>query len=102
MYFSLEIDRPRNKRDYNDFLWFLAHANVSIYVWQKSWYLMVHNPCSFLDAKTNLCSIYETRPAMCREHTIEDCEFDSAYDFEEHFKSCDELKRWMRKKHLMR
>jgi Fe-S-cluster containining protein len=98
LYFSLEIDRPRSKRDYDDLLWFLAHDDVSIYIWKKDWYLMVHNRCKFLDVKTNLCSAYEYRPRMCREHTTDDCEFDSDYDFDEHFKSYEDLKRWMKKK----
>jgi Fe-S-cluster containining protein len=102
MYFSLEIDRPTTKRDYDDFMWFLAHENVSIYLWNKSWYLMVHNRCVFLDRKTNLCSIYDTRPAMCREHAVEECEFDSDYEFDEHFKSRDDLTRWMKKKKLLK
>jgi hypothetical protein len=96
-YFSLEIDRPRSKRDYNDLLWFLAHDNVSIYIWEKSWYLMVHNRCRFLNKKSNLCEIYDERPKICREHTTDECEFDSEYEFDEHFKTYEDLKRWMKK-----
>ncbi len=101
-YFSLEIDRPRNKRDYNDFLWFLTHENVSIYLWNRDWYLMIHNKCRFLDSKTNLCEIYDERPKICREHTVDDCEFDSDYEFDEHFKSYEDLKRWLKKKKKIR
>jgi len=96
-YFSLEIDKPANKRDYDDLLWFLAHEKVSIYLWEKRWYLMVHNPCTFLDSHSNTCKIYDKRPKMCREHSVDECEFDSDYEFDEHFKSYDELKRWLKK-----
>lgn len=102
LYFSLEIDRPRTKRDYDDLLWFLAHEDVSIYLWKRKWYLMVHNRCRFLDGDTNLCRIYETRPKMCREHSPDECEFDSDYDFDEHFKSYRELRRWMVKKKIIK
>jgi uncharacterized protein len=102
LYFSLEIDRPRSKRDYNDLLWFLAHDNVSIYLWKRDWYLMVHNRCKFLDKRTNLCDIYDERPKMCREHTTEDCEFDSDYDFDEHFTSYEQFKRWLKKKKIIK
>ncbi len=101
-YFSLEIDRPRSKRDYDDLLWFLAHENVSIYLWDNCWYLMIHNMCTFLDKKTNLCTIYDERSRMCREHSVEECEFDSDYEFDEHFKSYDDLKRWMKKRKIIR
>jgi len=101
-YFSLEIDRPRSKRDYDDLLWFLAHENVSIYLWKRSWYLMVHNPCTFLDRKTNLCTIYDRRPRICREHSVDECEYDSDYEFDEHFKSYQDLQRWMRKKKIIK
>lgn len=102
MYFSLEIDPPENKRDYDDFLWFLAHENVSIYLWENSWYLMIHNKCTFLDKATNRCTTYETRPKMCREHLTKDCEFDSDYEFDEHFTSYDDLKRWMKKQKIIK
>ncbi len=97
-YFSLEIDRPTCKRDYNDFLWFLAHENISIYLWEKKWYLMIHNTCTFLDPEENICTIYDKRPKMCREHSVDECEFNSDYEFDEHFKSYDELKKWIKKK----
>jgi len=78
----------------------LAHREVSIYIEERKWYLMIHTQCRFLDTQTNTCAIYEKRPAMCREHPFEECEWHGAYDFEEHFKSYDALKRWMRKKGL--
>jgi len=99
-YFSLEVDRPRSKRDYDDFLWMLAHENVSIYVEGKKWFLMVHNQCHFLDTDTNMCKIYDKRPKMCREHSVDDCEWHGPYEFDHHFKSYDELKKWMKKKNL--
>ena len=99
-YFSLEIDRPRNRRDFDDLLWMLAHRDVSFYIEEKKWFLMVHTQCRFLDTATNMCSIYENRPQMCREHPFEECEWHGPYDFEEHFKSYDALKKWMKKKGL--
>ena len=101
-YFSLEIDEPETKRDYDDFLWFLAHENVSIYLWNDSWYLMLHNTCQFLDPEENICTIYDERPQMCREHSVDECEFNSEYEFDEHFKSYDDLKKWMKKKKIIK
>ncbi len=99
-YFSLQIDRPLNRRDYDDLLWMLAHRQVSIYIEKRKWYLMVHTQCRFLDTDTNLCTTYETRPEMCREHSWTECEWQGPYEFTEHFKSYEELKRWMKRKNL--
>lgn len=97
-YFSLEMDKPRTKRDYDDLLWMLAHQAVSIFIDDGDWFLMVHTPCTMLDTRTNHCTIYETRPQMCREHSVDDCEWHGPYDFEEHFHTYDELTQWMKKK----
>jgi Fe-S-cluster containining protein len=97
-YFSLEIDTPASKSDYDDLLWFLAHKDVSIYTQNKSWYLMLHNRCTFLNKKSNLCKIYDKRPRICRAHTTDECEFAEDWDFDKHFKSYDELERWLLKK----
>lgn len=94
-YFSLQIDTPRSKRDYDDLLWMLAHRHVSVYIEETVWYLMVHTECTFLDKRTNRCTIYESRPQMCREHSVDDCEWHGDYEFEEHFKSYEELERWL-------
>ncbi len=99
-YFSLEVDTPRSKRDYDDLLWMLAHEHVSVYVEDRAWYLMIHTQCQFLDTDTNLCGIYDTRPHMCREHSVDDCEWHGPYDFEQHFRSYDALKRWMQQRDL--
>jgi Fe-S-cluster containining protein len=90
------MDRPRSRRDYDDLLWMLAHRSVSVFIEEGEWYLMVHTPCRFLDTATNSCTIYETRPRMCREHALDDCEWHGDYEFEEHFKSYTELEQWMR------
>lgn len=100
-YFSLEVDRPRSKRDYDDLLWMLAHQDVSVYVDKKKWYLMVHTQCKFLDMDTNCCTIYDTRPQMCREHSVDECEWHGPWDFDKHFMSYEELKQWMKKKDLL-
>ena len=94
-YFSVEMDEPETPRDYDDMLWMLAHRSVSIYVDEGDWFLMVHTQCTFLDLETNGCRIYETRPQMCREHSVDDCEWHGPYNFDEHFHTYHELKKWM-------
>ena len=97
----MEIDTPRDERDYDDMLWMLAPQQISIYVDEGKWYLMVHTQCQFLDTDTNLCKIYDTRPQMCREHSVDDCEWHGAYDFEQHFRSYDQLMQFMKTHQLV-
>ena len=94
-YFAFGLDEPEDRKDYESLLWKLAHEKVSIYIYRNDWYIMINNRCNFLTID-NKCAIYETRPYMCREHSIENCEYTgSDYGFTEHFKSYDELLIWI-------
>ena len=51
------------------------HLNMTISQFKAKWlfknregeWMNVNQPCQFLDRKTNMCSIYEVRPADCAE-----------------------------------
>ncbi|HIG04714.1 MAG TPA: YkgJ family cysteine cluster protein, partial [Planctomycetes bacterium] len=78
-------------KDYESLLWKLAHEKVSIYVYRKQWYIMIHTRCNFLTSD-NKCGIYEDRPYLCKEHSVENCEYTGDdYGFSDHFKSYDDL-----------
>jgi Fe-S-cluster containining protein len=99
MYFSIEIDEPENKKDYDDLLWIIAHRDAEIYVNDDRWYLMVQTPCRFYDPIKG-CLIYPKRPRICRAHSTGECEFEDDYDFELHFHSYEELERYIRNNEL--
>lgn len=51
-----------------------AHLNMTVEAFKKKWlyydkkdgdWMNVKQPCQFLDLKTNMCGIYEVRPADC-------------------------------------
>jgi len=51
-----------------------AHLNMTVDAFKEKWlffdkkdkdWMNVKQPCQFLDLKTNMCSIYEVRPADC-------------------------------------
>ncbi|MBZ5857020.1 YkgJ family cysteine cluster protein [Flavihumibacter profundi] len=51
-----------------------AHLNMTVPAFKEKWlffdkkdkdWMNVKQPCQFLDLKTNMCSIYEVRPADC-------------------------------------
>ncbi len=95
-YFSLEVDEPEDRKDFDAMLWQIAHKGVSFYIYRKAWYMMVDTICEFLTPE-NKCAIYETRPYICKEHSIDSCEYTGDdYGFTEHFKSYDELLAWVK------
>ena len=95
-YFAFGIDEPENRKDYESLLWKLAHEKTSIYVYRNQWYIMIHNRCNFL-TPDNKCGIYETRPSICKEHSIENCEYTGDdYGFSQHFKSYDDLLQYIK------
>lgn len=94
-YFALQVDEPETRKDYEAMLWQIAHRGVSFYIYRKGWYMMVETVCNFL-RDDNKCAIYETRPYICKEHSIENCEYTGEdYGFTEHFKSYKELLDWV-------
>ena len=63
--------------------WYLAHNDVSVFVDDGTWYLLVDNRCRFLTPE-NRCRIYAERPRICRRYGRHDCEYNdeegSVYD----------------------
>lgn len=101
-YFAFEIDEPEDRKDFDSLLWQIAHKKISFYIYRKKWHIMVHSRCNFL-TKSNKCAIYETRPYICREHSVEDCEYTGEdYGFSEHFKSYDELLAYIKDNYTYR
>ena len=80
-YFALPIDTPVDRSDYENIRWYMLHGDVSIFVDDGSWYLLIHNQCDHIDDQ-NRCGIYEDRPTICRSYSTDSCEFDddSCYD----------------------
>ncbi|MCG3198118.1 MAG: YkgJ family cysteine cluster protein [Candidatus Omnitrophica bacterium] len=66
-YFSLEIDTPKSKHDFENLRWYLMHEKVHVFLDSGKWYLQVWSRCVNLQPD-NRCGIYETRPQICREY----------------------------------
>ena len=75
-YFALPIDTPVDRDDYENIRWYMLHGDVSIFVDDGSWYLLIHNQCDHIDDQ-NRCGIYEHRPTICRSYSTDSCEFDN-------------------------
>ncbi len=71
---ALEIERPTTNNDYQNIRWYLVHKNVSVFKASddKKWYIMFDTRCEQLTDDGH-CAIYETRPALCREYSADNC-----------------------------
>ncbi len=99
-YITQEMDTPRSIDDFDALLWQLAHENVQIYKDEDGWYLLINNRCKYL-VNDGRCAIYETRPQVCREHSNDDCEFNTAAgfdDFERYYPNYESLLKYCRKR----
>jgi len=97
-YFSLELDTPRAKNDFENIRWFLAHKDVSVFVEKRKWYLQVNNVCEYL-TKEHKCKIYSKRPTICSEHDNSSCEGRFGdFDHEIVFKNLPELDKYLNKR----
>ncbi|HTE05646.1 MAG TPA: YkgJ family cysteine cluster protein [Planctomycetota bacterium] len=76
-YFALEIDRPTVPADFENLRWYLLHERVNVFVEGRRWYVQIFNKCAALGADFK-CTIYETRPAICREYDNDVCDKDEA------------------------
>jgi Fe-S-cluster containining protein len=74
-YFALEVDKPDEPSDFEDLRWYMLHQNVEIFIEDRAWYVQMYNKCNAL-GDDNKCTIYETRPKICREYSDESCDKD--------------------------
>jgi Fe-S-cluster containining protein len=99
-YVAIEIDKPANKKDYDNITWQLLHENVNIFIdFSDDWYIEFVTPCSALNIKTKLCKIYKSRPSVCRDHKQKDCVAHNNEPAEKkYFKTVDDFKKYLKNK----
>lgn len=94
-YVALPIDAASSPEEYDNWRWFLMHDGVSIYKSGNRWHLCFQTRCANLTER-NLCRIYETRPAVCKDYDPACCEFhDPKAAAETELKSPADLERWL-------
>ncbi len=97
-YFTVPLDKPEDRDDFESFRWYILHAGTSIFVDDEGdWFICIASPCTAL-TPADQCAIYDRRPPICRNHSISDCERDTdEYSFTEHFRDEHELMAYARK-----
>ncbi len=68
-YYAVEIDSPESADDFDEIRWFLMHGSSWVWADGDEWRLQVEEPCRFL-GPANECTIYETRPRVCRDYGL--------------------------------
>lgn len=89
-YFALPIETPTTWDDFDHIRWYMMHGDVSIFVEDDTWYLMVHADCKHLQPD-HRCGAYETRPQICRKYTTDDCEYEEDACYEKLFESPEQI-----------
>ncbi|OHB58365.1 MAG: hypothetical protein A2Y07_08335 [Planctomycetes bacterium GWF2_50_10] len=97
-YIALEIDEPETRDEFDDVRWYLTHEGVSVFVEKGKWHVSFAGSCRHIDDK-HRCSIYETRPKICRKYKTDGCDRTSdEYDYELHFTNDAQMLEYMRVK----
>jgi len=99
-YITQELDTPRSMEDFDTLLWQVSHENIQVYKDEGDWYLLVNNRCRHI-LQDGRCGIYDVRPQICREHSNEDCEFNTPAgddDFDLFFQDYEALDKYCNKR----
>lgn len=100
-YVAIEIDKPTNKRDFENIRWYLLHENVYVFIDHDNvWHVEFRTKCRAL-GEDQRCHEYDTRPQLCRDHglPVGSCEFfDSPY--KHRFTQPEEFERYLDKKKI--
>jgi len=96
-YFCFEIDEPDTFEEFEDIRWYLCHEGVTVHIDEGDWYMSIDNKCKML-ADDNACTIYATRPLICRKYDPENCDQTGGdYGYDALFRTPEELAAYARK-----
>ena len=94
-----KIPSPKTREDFDHLLWQVSHENINVFKDADGWFLYIRSNCNHLLAG-GICSIYESRPWVCREYSNEFCEYDTSIKetSELWFASHNDLEKYCRKR----
>ena len=97
-YLALPLDEPTTMRDFDDLRWYVMHQGVTIFVEDGDWYIQFATTCNNLGLDKR-CTIYETRPKICREYQAGECDYAGGdYGYDQLFTHVDQIERFAKKK----
>jgi FKBP-type peptidyl-prolyl cis-trans isomerase (trigger factor)/Fe-S-cluster containining protein len=100
-YITQKISTPRSKKDFNHLLWQVSHEKTKIFKDTDGWHLLFETPCTHLQSDGR-CGIYESRPTICCDYSVNQCEFDgeSEEGWELLFNDHESLLKYCKKRFL--
>ena len=93
-YVNLRIDPPRHKIDQEEIRWFLCHEGVKVSFEEGHWWLQVETKCKQL-TDDNLCAIYDRRPDVCGDYSMESCDHIGEAGDELEFTTPEQWEAWL-------
>ena len=93
-YFALPIETPESRSDFEYIRWYLLHEYATVFVEEEDWYLLVHSVCRHLQDDQR-CGIYETRPPICREYSVKDCEYEDSWTYDKYFERAEQITEYV-------
>ncbi|MBD3164523.1 hypothetical protein GF323_04935 [Candidatus Woesearchaeota archaeon] len=99
-YITVQIDTPEDDIDFEELKWFLCHKDVLVYIdHDNGWCVEFKTECKYQDPKTNMCTIYDKRPRVCKEHRLDECEGNEDYDdyYKLMFRSMEDIDEYRKK-----
>lgn len=97
-YLALPLDKPKTSRDFDDIRWYLMHDGITVFIEDGDWYVQIPTVCRNL-RPDNLCTIYETRPKICREYKAGDCDYaGGAYGYDHVFQCEEDLQAYLKRR----
>jgi Fe-S-cluster containining protein len=70
---AVMITRPRSRAEIDELKWQLHFDTVRVFIRNHRWHLLTKGRCIYLSPE-NLCTIYDCRSEICREHQPPNCE----------------------------
>jgi Fe-S-cluster containining protein len=93
-YIALPIEKPTTRRDFDDIRWYVMHDGISVFLEEGDWYIQIRAKCRNLEADSR-CSIYPTRPGICREYKAGDCDYEGGdYHYEVILRTPEEVEEF--------
>ena len=92
-YFALPIETPTTRKDFEFIRWYLLHDRAAIFTEDEDWYLLVHTPCKHLQPG-NRCNNYKTRPLICRDYSMDACEYEDDWTYERYFETPEQIEQY--------
>ena len=89
-YFAMPIETPDTFSELEYLRWFLLHDRATVFKEEDDWYLLVHTKCKHL-LDNYMCGIYDTRPAICRDYTTKNCEYDDEWTYEFYLETAEQV-----------